>query len=276
MLENNLENAEIPEELIIYGGTGKAARNWKCYDAIVDHLKHLGHDETLMIQSGKPVAIFQTWTTAPRVLIANSNLVPHWSTWEQFRELEQLGLTMYGQMTAGSWCYIGTQGIIQGTYETFAACAQKHFKSNLKGKIVLTGGLGGMGGAQPLAVTMNHGVCLAVECDEKRIDRRIKAGFCDKKVKDIDEAVELVTKAKEEKTPLSVGVLGNCADIMPKLVKDGFKPDVVTDQTSAHDELNGYVPAEVLWRLSERGIHLTKKESKEIYPTIHGEYETAL
>ncbi len=181
MLENNLENAEIPEELIIYGGTGKAARNWKCYDAIVDSLKTLGHDETLMIQSGKPVAIFQTWTTAPRVLIANSNLVPHWSTWEHFRELEQLGLTMYGQMTAGSWCYIGTQGIIQGTYETFAACAQKHFKNNLKGKIVLTGGLGGMGGAQPLAVTMNHGVCLAVECDEKRIDRRIKAGFCNQK-----------------------------------------------------------------------------------------------
>jgi urocanate hydratase len=243
MLENNLENAEIPEDLIIYGGTGKAARNWKCYDAIVESLKTLGNDETLMIQSGKPVAIFQTWTTAPRVLIANSNLVPHWSTWEQFRELEQLGLTMYGQMTAGSWCYIGTQGIIQGTYETFAACALKHFKKNLKGKIVLTGGLGGMGGAQPLAVTMNHGICLAVECDEKRIDRRIKTGFCHQKVKDIDKAVELATKAKEEEIPLSVGVLGNCADILPKLVKDGFKPDVVTDQTSAHDELNGYVPA---------------------------------
>jgi len=243
MLENNLENAEIPEDLIIYGGTGKAARNWKCYDAIVESLKTLGNDETLMIQSGKPVAIFQTWTTAPRVLIANSNLVPHWSTWEQFRELEQLGLTMYGQMTAGSWCYIGTQGIIQGTYETFAACALKHFKKNLKGKIVLTGGLGGMGGAQPLAVTMNQGICLAVECDEKRIDRRIKTGFCHQKVKDIDKAVELATKAKEEEIPLSVGVLGNCADILPKLVKDGFKPDVVTDQTSAHDELNGYVPA---------------------------------
>ncbi|HWR27488.1 MAG TPA: urocanate hydratase, partial [Candidatus Thermoplasmatota archaeon] len=177
MLENNLENAEKPEDLIIYGGTGKAARNWKCYDAIVDALKNLGHDETLLVQSGKPVAIFRTWTTAPRVLMANSNLVPHWSTWEQFRKLEQLGLTMYGQMTAGSWCYIGTQGIIQGTYETFAACARKHFKSTLTGKIVLTGGLGGMGGAQPLAVTMNQGVCLAVECDEKRIDRRIKAGF---------------------------------------------------------------------------------------------------
>jgi len=263
MLENNLENAEIPEELIIYGGTGKAARNWKCYDAIVDSLKTLGHDETLMIQSGKPVAIFQTWTTAPRVLIANSNLVPHWSTWEQFRELEQLGLTMYGQMTAGSWCYIGTQGIIQGTYETFAACAQKHFKNNLKGKIVLTGGLGGMGGAQPLAVTMNHGICLAVECDEKRIDRRIKAGFCNQKTKDIDEAIELVTKAKDEETPLSVGVLGNCADILPKLVKDGFKPDVVTDQTSAHDELNGYVPTEYYGSSLKEAFTLRKQNPKK-------------
>jgi urocanate hydratase len=262
MLENNLENAEIPEELIIYGGTGKAARNWKCYDAIVESLKTLGHDETLLIQSGKPVAVFQTWTTAPRVLIANSNLVPHWSTWEQFRELEKLGLTMYGQMTAGSWCYIGTQGIIQGTYETFAACAQKHFKSNLKRKIVLTGGLGGMGGAQPLAVTMNHGVCLAVECDEKRIDRRIKTGFCNQKVKDIDEAVELATKAKDEETPLSVGVLGNCADILPKLVKDGFKPDVVTDQTSAHDELNGYVPANYYGNSLKEAFELRAKNPK--------------
>jgi urocanate hydratase len=263
MLENNLENAEIPEELIIYGGTGKAARNWKCYDAIVESLKILGHDETLMIQSGKPVAIFQTWSTAPRVLIANSNLVPHWSTWEKFRELEQLGLTMYGQMTAGSWCYIGTQGIIQGTYETFAACAKKHFKKNLKGKIVLTGGLGGMGGAQPLAVTMNHGVCLAVECDEKRIDRRIKTGFCNRKVKDIDEAIELANKAKDEATSLSVGVLGNCADILPKLVKEGFKPDVVTDQTSAHDELNGYVPAQYYGSSLKEAHELRAKNPKK-------------
>jgi len=263
MLENNLENAEIPEKLIIYGGTGKAARNWKCYDAIVDALKNLGHDETLIIQSGKPVAVFQTWTTAPRVLIANSNLVPHWSTWEHFRELEQLGLTMYGQMTAGSWCYIGTQGIIQGTYETFAACGRKHFKSTLKGKIVLTGGLGGMGGAQPLAVTMNQGVCLAVECDEKRIDRRIKAGFCDKKVKDIDEALELVTQAKKEKTPLSVGLLGNCAMILPQLVKDGFRPDIVTDQTSAHDELNGYVPAKYYGNILNEASVLRKKNPTE-------------
>ncbi|MBP1662123.1 MAG: urocanate hydratase, partial [Thermoplasmatales archaeon] len=264
MLENNLENAEKPEDLIIYGGTGKAARNWKCYDAIVTTLKKLNDDETLIIQSGKPVAVFKTWTTAPRVLMANSNLVPHWSTWENFRNLEHQGLTMYGQMTAGSWCYIGTQGIIQGTYETFAACAKKHFKSTLKGKIVLTGGLGGMGGAQPLAVTMNQGVCLAVECDEKRIDRRINAGFCDKKIKDINEAVTLVTQAKKEKKPLSIGLLGNCATIMPWLVKEGFNPDVVTDQTSAHDELNGYVPAKFYGESLRQADELRKKN-----PTLY-------
>ncbi len=243
MLENNLENAELPEELIIYGGTGKAARNWECYDAIVETLKNLENDETMVIQSGKPVAVFKTWENSPRVVMANSNIVPKWSNWEEFRKFDKLGLTMYGQMTAGSWCYIGTQGIIQGTYETFAALAQKHFGNDLVGRLVLTGGLGGMGGAQPLAVTMNHGVCLAVECDESRIDRRIKAGFCDKKVKNYDEAVELANKAKKEKFPLSIAILGNCADIMPQLVLDGFIPDVVTDQTSAHDELNGYIPA---------------------------------
>ena len=243
MLENNLENAEIPEELIIYGGTGKAARNWECYDKIVETLKNLEDDETMIVQSGKPVAVFRTWENSPRVLMANANLVPHWSTWEKFHELEELGLIMYGQMTAGSWCYIGTQGIIQGTYETFAALAKKHFNSNLKGKIILTGGMGGMGGAQPLAVKMNYGVCIAVECDEQRIDRRIKSGFCDEKVKDIDEAVEMAMSAKQEEKPLSIGVLGNCTDTHPQLVEDGFKPDVVTDQTSAHDELNGYVPA---------------------------------
>jgi urocanate hydratase len=263
MLENNLENAEIPEKLIVYGGTGKAARNWKCYHAIIDSLKTLGDNETLIIQSGKPVAIFTTWTTAPRVLIANSNLVPRWSTWEHFRELERLGLTMYGQMTAGSWCYIGTQGIIQGTYETFAACSQRHFKTNLKGKIVLTGGLGGMGGAQPLAVTMNHGVCLAVECDEKRIDRRIKAGFCDQKVNNIDEAVELVIKAKHEERPFSAAILGNCANIIPMLLKDGFEPDVVTDQTSAHDELNGYVPTEYYGSSLKEAVLLRKQNPKK-------------
>ena len=264
MLENNLENAELPEELIIYGGTGKAARNWECYEAIVETLKNLENDETMVIQSGKPVAVFKTWENSPRVVMANSNLVPKWSNWEQFRKFDQLGLTMYGQMTAGSWCYIGTQGIIQGTYETFAACAQKHFKSDLKGKLVLTGGLGGMGGAQPLAVTMNHGVCIAVECDEQRIDRRMKAGFCDKKIKDIDEAVDLALKAKEERFPLSLGVLGNCADIMPKLVKDGFQPDVVTDQTSAHDELNGYIPAGYFGG-SLKTADLLRKEDPEEY-----------
>ncbi|UCF12542.1 MAG: urocanate hydratase [Thermoplasmatales archaeon] len=244
MLENNLENAEIPEELIIYGGTGKAARNWECYDKIVETLKNLEDDETMVVQSGKPVAVFRTWENSPRVLMANSNLVPHWSTWEKFHELEELGLIMFGQMTAGSWCYIGTQGIIQGTYETFAALARKHFDGNLKGKIVLTGGMGGMGGAQPLAVKMNGGICINVECDEQRINRRIKAGFCDKKVKDIGEAVKVAISAKQEEKPLSIGVLGNCADTHPQLVKNGFRPDVVTDQTSAHDELNGYVPAD--------------------------------
>jgi len=243
MLENNLENAEIPEELIIYGGSGKAARNWKCYEKIVKALKNLENDETLIIQSGKPVAVFKTWNNSPRVLIANANIVPHWSNWEKFHELERLGLIMYGQMTAGAWCYIGTQGIIQGTYETFAALAKKHFKGNLKGKVVLTGGMGGMGGAQPLAIKMAGGLCIDVECDEKRIDRRIKAGFCDRKVKDIKEAIEITEDFKKKDIAHSIGVLGNCADIHPNLVKKGFKPDVVTDQTSAHDELDGYVPS---------------------------------
>ena len=243
MLENNLENAEIPDQLIIYGGTGKAARNWECYDKIVETLKNLNDNETMVIQSGKPVAVFKTWENSPRVVMANSNIVPHWSNWEKFHELEKLGLIMYGQMTAGSWCYIGTQGIIQGTYETFAALAKKHFKGNLEDKIALTGGVGGMGGAQPLAIKMNGGVCIAVECDEKRIDRRVEAGFCDEKVKDLDEAVKMAEDARREGKAFSIGFLGNCADTHPKLVKDGFKPDVVTDQTSAHDELNGYVPA---------------------------------
>jgi len=264
MLENNLENAEIPEELIIYGGTGKAARNWECYDKIFETLENLEDDETMVIQSGKPVAVFRTWKNSPRVLIANSNLVPHWSTWEKFHELEELGLIMYGQMTAGSWCYIGTQGIIQGTYETFAACARKHFNSNLKGKIVLTGGMGGMGGAQPLAVKMNEGVCIDVECDEKRIDRRINAGFCDKKVKDVDEAIDLANSAKKEGKPLAIGVLGNCADVCPKLAKDRFKPDVVTDQTSAHDELKGYVPAGY-YGDSLKGALKLRKENPDEY-----------
>ncbi len=263
MLENNLENAEFPKDLIIYGGTGKAARNWECYDAIVKTLKNLENDETMVIQSGKPVAVFKTWDNSPRVVMANSNIVPKWSNWEQFRKYDKMGLMMYGQMTAGSWCYIGTQGIIQGTYETFAACAQKNFNSDLTGKIVLTGGLGGMGGAQPLAVTMNHGVCIAVECDETRIDRRLKAGFCDKKLKDIDETVEIAVHAKMDKKSISIGVLGNCADIIPQLVKQGFRPDVVTDQTSAHDELNGYIPIGYYGDSLKDAFTLRKNNPKE-------------
>ena len=243
MLENNLENAEKPDELIVYGGTGKVARNFDCYKKIAETLKKLENDETMVIQSGKPVAVFKTWTNSPRVVMANSNIVPHWSYWEKFYELERQGLIMYGQMTAGSWCYIGTQGIIQGTYETFSACAKKHFKSNLKGKIVLTGGAGGMGGAQPLAVKMAGGICIIIECEEDRIDRRLKTGFCDKKIKDINKAIDLAKKAKIEEKALAIAVLGNCADILPMLIKNGFKPDIVTDQTSAHDELNGYIPS---------------------------------
>jgi len=263
MLENNLENAELPEELIIYGGTGKAARNKECYKKIVEILKNIKNDETMVIQSGKPVAVFKTWENSPRVVMANSNIVPQWSNWEKFHELDKLGLIMYGQMTAGSWCYIGTQGIIQGTYETFAACAKKHFKTNLKGKIVLTGGIGGMGGAQPLAVKMAGGVCVAVECDEKRIDRRVKAGFCDKKIKDLNEAIKLAKDAKKQGKALSIGLLGNCADVLPKMVKINFKPDVVTDQTSAHDELNGYIPAGYSGDNLKEAIKLRKEKPDE-------------
>jgi len=243
MLENNLENAELPDKLIVYGGTGKAARNWESYHKIVETLKELEEDETMIVQSGKPVAVFKTRKESPIVLIANSNLVPRWSTWEKFYELEDLGLIMYGQMTAGSWAYIGTQGIIQGTYETFASLARKHFDGTLKGKFVLSGGLGGMGGAQPLAIKMNGGVALIVECDEKRIDRRIKAGYCDEKTSSLDEALEIVKNAVEEKEAKSVALLGNCADVHPELIRRGITPDVVTDQTSAHDALNGYVPS---------------------------------
>ena len=242
MLQNNLENAEKPEELIIYGGTGKAARNWDCYNAIVKSLEELEDDETLLIQSGKPVGVFKTTELAPRVLIANSHLVPRWSTWEVFHELEAKGLIMYGQMTAGGWAYIGTQGILQGTFETFAECARQNFGGSLKGRLVLTGGLGGMGGAQPLAVTMNGAVCIAVECDEKRIDRRMKMKYCDTKVKDIDEAVKMGLDAKRRGKALSIGLLGNCAETHPLLVEMRVIPDVVTDQTSAHDELGGYIP----------------------------------
>ncbi len=242
MLCNNLENAESPDELIIYGGTGRAARNWDCFRAIVRELRRLGDDETLLIQSGKPVGVFRTWKDSPRVLIANSNLVPKWSTWENFRELEDRGLMMYGQMTAGSWCYIGTQGIIQGTYETFAAAARKHFGGTLKGRLVLSGGLGGMGGAQPLAIKMNGGVALVVEVDRKRIERRLQRKFCDVIAESLDDALELALEAKGTGNGLSIGLLGNAAETHPELLRRGVVPDLVTDQTSAHDALNGYFP----------------------------------
>jgi len=242
MLQNNLENAEKPEELIIYGGTGKAARNWDCYDAIVRTLRELDDDETMLVQSGKPVGVFRTSPYAPRVVTANAHLVPRWSTWEVFHELEAKGLIMYGQMTAGGWAYIGTQGILQGTYETFAACARQSFGGSLRGRLVLTGGMGGMGGAQPLAVTMNGGVCLDVECDERRIERRLKAGYCDVMVQDLDEALRMAVDSKKKRKAVSIGLVGNCAETHPRLVEKGIVPDVVTDQTSAHDELGGYIP----------------------------------
>ena len=243
MLQNNLENAEKPQELIIYGGTGKAARDWECFDAIIESLRELENDETLLVQSGKPVGVIKTHRLAPRVLIANSHLVPRWSTWETFHELEAKGLIMYGQMTAGGWAYIGTQGILQGTYETFAACARQSFGGTLQGRLVLTGGLGGMGGAQPLAVTMNGGVCIAVECDPKRIRRRIDIGYCDLMLEDMDDALKEAKDAVSEGRPLSIGLLGNCAETHPAIVEKGVVPDVVTDQTSAHDELGGYIPS---------------------------------
>jgi len=244
MLMNNLdpEVAEKPEELIVYGGIGKAARNWDCYHAIVRELKNLENDETLLIQSGKPVAVWKTHTLAPRVIISNSMLVPKWATWDEFRRLEALGLIMYGQMTAGSWIYIGTQGILQGTYETFAACAEKYFDGSLSGKFLLTSGLGGMGGAQPLAAKMNGASFLGVEVDRSRIEKRLKTGYLDIMCDNLDEALDLVLKAKKEKRALSVGLLGNSAEILPEILRREIIPDVLTDQTSAHDTLNGYVP----------------------------------
>ncbi|MHB2021010.1 MAG: urocanate hydratase [Candidatus Xenobia bacterium] len=245
MLMNNLdpEVAERPEDLVVYGGTGRAARSWAAFDAIVRSLQDLGNDETLLIQSGKPVGVLRTHELAPRVLLSNSMLVPAWATWEKFRELERMGLTMYGQMTAGSWIYIGTQGILQGTYETLAAVAQKHFGGTLRGRVALTAGLGGMGGAQPLAVTLNDGVCLAVEVDPHRAQRRVETGYCDRVTESLDEALRMVEEAKAAGKPLSVALVGNAAEIHTKLLKSGFQADVVTDQTSAHDPLNGYVPA---------------------------------
>jgi len=245
MLMNNLdpEVAERPEELIVYGGTGKAARSWEAFEAIVAALRELEADETLLVQSGKPVGVFRTHTHAPRVLIANANLVGRWATWEHFNELERRGLMMYGQMTAGSWIYIGTQGILQGTYETFGAMAAKHFGGSLKGRWVLTGGMGGMGGAQPLAATMNEGAILVVEVDERRIQRRLDTRYCDRMTHDLDEALTWMKEATTQGRALSVGLVGNCADVLPELVGRGVTPDIVTDQTSAHDPLNGYVPA---------------------------------
>jgi len=244
MIQNNLdaEVAERPEDLVVYGGTGKAARTWDDFERILGALENLGGDETLLVQSGRPVGIAQTHPDAPRVLIANSLLVPHWATWKEFRRLEAMGLTMYGQMTAGSWIYIGTQGILQGTYETFGACARRHFEGNLSGRLVVSGGLGGMGGAQPLAVTMNGGVCLAAEVDPARVERRLETGYLDRASSDLDEALTWCDEAVRREQPLSVGYRGNAADLLAELLSRDRTPDVLTDQTSAHDELNGYVP----------------------------------
>ena len=244
MLMNNLdpEVAENPEDLVVYGGTGRAARNWECFDAIVRSLESLENDETLLIQSGKPVGIFRTHPESPRVLIANSNLVGHWSNWEHFHELEKLGLIMYGQMTAGSWMYIGSQGIVQGTYETFAAAARKHFRGFLRGRLIVSGGMGGMGGAQPLAATMNGACFLGIDVDRRRIEKRLATGYCDRIADTLDDALRLLQEAQGKGEALSVGLVGNCADLIPELAARNIVPDIVTDQTSAHDPLNGYVP----------------------------------
>ncbi|HEV8612209.1 MAG TPA: urocanate hydratase [Gemmatimonadales bacterium] len=244
MLMNNLDpaGAERPEELVVYGGSGKAARNWACFEKIVETLRRLENDETLLIQSGKPVGVFRTHAEAPRVLIANAHLVPRWATWDEFRRLEALGLTMFGQMTAGSWIYIGSQGLLQGTYETLAECARQHFGGSLAGRLVVTGGLGGMGGAQPLAATMNGGLLLGVEVDPARIRRRVESGYCDRVSADLDEALTLLLEAKRSRRPLSVGLVGNIAEVLPELVRRGVPVDVVTDQTSAHDLRLGYIP----------------------------------
>src|SRR4026208_1764583 len=244
-LMNNLDPdvAERPEDLIVYGGAGKAARNWASYEAIVRELRALENDETLLVQSGKPVAVFRTHEAAPRVLIANSNLVGAWANWDHFNKLERQGLMMYGQMTAGSWIYIGTQGIVQGTFETFAAMADRHFGGDLSGKLVVSGGMGGMGGAQPLAATLNGAVFLGIDVDPVRIERRVRTGYCRRTALTLGEALDICEDARVHKRAVSVGLVGNCAEVLPELVRRGVKVDVVTDQTSAHDPLNGYVPA---------------------------------
>src|SRR5438046_5178646 len=247
MLHNNLdpEVAENPDQLIVYGGTGRAARDWPSFHAIVRALESLANDETLLVQSGKPVGIFRTHPEAPRVLIANSNLVGHWSNWDEFNRLERLGLTMYGQMTAGSWIYIGSQGIVQGTFETFAAAAEKHFGGELSGKLVVSGGMGGMGGAQPLAATMAGACFLGIDVGAERIKKRLKTGYCEFMVNSLDEALRILKNSIRKKEAISVGLVGNCADVIPELADRGVLPDILTDQTSAHDPLNGYVPAEM-------------------------------
>ncbi|MCG6920078.1 MAG: urocanate hydratase [Acidobacteria bacterium] len=259
MLMNNLdpEVAERPEELVVYGGIGKAARNWECFGAIVRSLRSLGNEETLLVQSGKPVGVFRTHAAAPRVLISNSMLVPAWATWEHFYELDRKGLMMFGQMTAGSWIYIGTQGILQGTYETFAEAARQHFGPSLKGRLVLTAGLGGMGGAQPLAATMNEGVLIAVEVDRHRIQRRLETEYLDVMTEDLEDALGRAREATEARRPLSIGLLGNAADVIPEIVRRGVVPDLVTDQTSAHDPLNGYVPNGMSY---EQALDLRKQD----------------
>lgn len=262
MLMNNLDPdvAERPEDLIVYGGSGKAARNWECYNAIVESLKKLNDDETLLVQSGKPVAVFKTHKDAPRVVLANSQIVPAWADWDEFRRLEALGLTMYGQMTAGSWIYIGTQGILQGTYETFAACANKHFGGTLEGRFVLTCGLGGMGGAQPLAATLNGGAFLGVDVDASRIQKRIDTGYCDVMTESLDEALKMVLDAKQKGIAKSIGLVGNAGEVLPEILKRGIIPDVVTDQTSAHDMLNGYVPMGMSF---EQALELRKSDPQK-------------
>ncbi|MFC7063168.1 urocanate hydratase [Halobacillus seohaensis] len=266
MLSNNLhpDVAENPDELVVYGGIGRAARNWECYEAIVESLKNLEEDETLLIQSGKPVAVFRSHKDAPKVLIANSNLVPAWANWEHFHELDRKGLMMYGQMTAGSWIYIGSQGIVQGTYETFAECGKQHFNGNLKGTITLTAGLGGMGGAQPLAVTLNGGVCLVIEVDPKRIQRRLETKYLDISTDRLEEAMKLAKDARDQGKSLSIGLRGNAAEILPKMIEEGFIPDVLTDQTSAHDPLNGYVPVEMSLDKAEK----LRKSNAEAYSKL--------
>ncbi len=261
MIMNNLDEevGERPRDLVVYGGTGKAARNWECFHGIVSSLKSLGNDETLLVQSGKPVAVCKTHEYAPRVLIANSNLVGHWSNWEKFNELERAGLMMYGQMTAGSWIYIGSQGIIQGTFETFAAAGEKAFHGDMAGKLIVSGGMGGMGGAQPLAATMTGACFLGIEVDPERIKKRLKTGYCDFMVNSLDEALRIIKNAVRKKENVSVGLVGNCADVVPELAARGVVPDILTDQTSAHDPLNGYVPNGMSL---EQALELRKRDPK--------------